>query len=290
MLSTSHVLCTVLACKGDKTYLDEHLSSVVLPDAIRAYTGRREYSHFECADVVQTNETSDVSYMRFPADMKHMTKESIMAGLSKDGHLAEKSGNSVVGEKTDRSMFERTNKHLPAPMFDGISTHLRQDVIFDAMIRKNIDVTGRYEDRFIFHDENADILMDGKQVRELIGNVEQHITYLFAKEIYEQTGILCDQSWFDENVKPILERDYPSDLAETTYKYMQIRTQENEWIKNKDWTHEDVMDIPYRETKEALLGMVNVCTPEHLRNTSDMLDFDEAVEQLSSNLNEEMEL
>lgn len=260
MLSMQHILCTILASKGDNTYLDKHASAVVFPDAIRKYTGPREYTHFE------SGMNGDVSYWKFPTDMKHLTPESVQNSLSTNGHLATKKGPCVLGEDTHIETFEQTNRHLPPDMYDSILLHLHQDTAFDAFIREEIDCSKKYQDTFSYQDKT----MNGKEVRTLIADMEQQGIYALAHQIYQTTGIVCDQKWFEKEIKPRLERDYPADLAESTYQYMKIREPEQTWIKNKDWSHLNEGPIaPDKQNKfiqQVTNTCQNICDGSHRRN------------------------
>lgn len=49
-------MSAVLATGNDRAWLDGHMAAVVFPDAVRAYSGPRPYSHFE-----RSADGSDVS-------------------------------------------------------------------------------------------------------------------------------------------------------------------------------------------------------------------------------------
>lgn len=59
MLSMQHIMTSML--NGYDTCEREYIAAVVFPDAIRAFTGERELSHFE-----ENPKTGDISWMRFP--------------------------------------------------------------------------------------------------------------------------------------------------------------------------------------------------------------------------------
>ena len=63
-------------------------------------------------------------------------------------------------------------------------------------------------------------------------------SYLVGK-IYQCTGALFNQEWYDENVKKTLFNCYPQDLAENTYKYMLIPGEIEERIENLDFDIEE---------------------------------------------------
>ena len=78
-----HIMCAVL--NGADTHKEEdkeYLAAVIFPDAIRAYTGARELSHFEF------NPTKgDVSWMKFPNTM-NVTKEFMDEWMKDNSYLS----------------------------------------------------------------------------------------------------------------------------------------------------------------------------------------------------------
>lgn len=238
MQTIEHILCLLLACEGDTKFFDEHLASFLLPDAIRMYSKNREYSHFE-----KSPDGKDCSYMKYPTDMKTLSLESVQEALAKDSHLVEHAP-CVIGEETDIAMFDSTNKHLPLQMKLGIFCHLAQDIEFDTFIRDVFDCERKYED--IFTSPTGEDI-DGKTCRKLIADIETQLSYVLAKQVYDELGIVCNQAWFEKNVYPTLLRDYPTELADNTYKYMRFNLAIDEAISKQDWSlvEAPVAGIPY---------------------------------------------
>lgn len=52
MLSIQHTMCGALTYATDKEFKD-HLGALLLPDAIRAYTGHRQVSHLSSRQMVR---------------------------------------------------------------------------------------------------------------------------------------------------------------------------------------------------------------------------------------------
>lgn len=227
MLSMQHILSSALYY-GDTDAFRDHIGSVVFPDAVRMYTGRREYTHFE-----ESSDGKDVSFWKFPNDMKHLDKESIQKSLQTDGHLSENIQPCAIGERTRIDVFRRENKHLSRTMYEGVEMHLRQDVAFDDFIRRQIDCSEKYQDVFIDHGEK----LSGKDARQRIGDIEQFGIYYLAKELYEKHGITANQEWFDTVVKPALDSSYSAELSDNTYRFMKLDARYAEYITNHDWSH-----------------------------------------------------
>lgn len=248
MLSIQHILCGTHQGHTDS----EYLAASILPDAIRAYTGRREYTHFEENAYQQDEpEKGDISYWTFPSDMKTITRESVQAQLEQTGHLATGIHPAAIGEMTHIETFVEYNRTLPPTLFLGCKDHLIQDARFDAFIRTELDCRGKEQDVFLFQQQEY----NGAQVRQLIGQIEQHGIYILAHDIYEKTGLLCNQDWLETTIKPVLEDAYPMALAEQTFSYMKIDETVNQWITEKDWSHLDAGPIPH-EHYESLYQKV----------------------------------
>lgn len=104
--------------------------------------------------------------------------------------------------------------------------------------------------------------IDGQEMRNLVQKLSEFGFYRLAYMIYQKSGIITNQEWFDNNVKKSLYEVYSSDLAEGTYKYMKIPEKINEWITNKDFTHfneglipVEVYDRMYEEVLEKMHNM-----------------------------------
>lgn len=250
MLSMQHVLSARLQnvnC-NNSTYM----AALVFPDAIRKYSGLRQYSHFEKG----SDGINDTSYWEMPTDMKSVTKHSIKANLEVFAHISNSIIPAAIGEDTDIGTFYEHNMHLPAVMYHGIEDHLKQDIAFDSFIREQIDCSQKYKDIYFFKGQE----MNGKDVRNLIGDIEQHGIYILAHEIYKNYDELTNQSWFDEKIKPVLFGEYPADLANTTFSYMTIRSDINELITNKDWsrlTKGPVSYDCYKDLYKQVLSFMN---------------------------------
>lgn len=242
MITLQHSLVTLLHHNGDTQAFQNEVPYALLPDAIRAYTGLRQYSHFEKAE-----DKSDVSWMEFPDDLK--TVDSTV--LKKvESHMVDTVRPCCMGEETDIDAFCKHNQHLPMPYFTGVKHHLQQDARFDAFIREQIDCSNMYEDKFEFKGQSY----DGAGIRKEIAEIEQDGLCLLAKRAYEQYGITTDQKWFDETVYPALKSVYSEEMADKTYKYMQIPEELNERIKyhqfDKDYK---VSESAYEQLYDAVL-------------------------------------
>lgn len=215
MKTIQHTLAYVLSCRE---YSEENIQRmipyVLLPDAIRCFTGPRQYSHFE-----RSRDGSDSSWMTFPADMKHLSKEAF---AQTDSHLC-RTDPCVLGEETDLLAYVTYNHDIPDNMFKGVAIHLQQDIIFDEFVRQEIDCSQMYDDRFVYGGQE----MNGKEIRAVISDMEDDGMKVLANLVYEKFGITADQKWFDRIVKPALDNAYPKSMAESCYKYMQMSPELN---------------------------------------------------------------
>ena len=111
MLSVQHVMCLY---EKNMQASNRLVAATVYPDAVRAYTGSRQYSHFERA-----YDNSDVSYMRFSSDMA-ITQDEMKAKLLTKCHLANSIKACAIGEDTDIDAFYKHNARLEYVMKAGI--------------------------------------------------------------------------------------------------------------------------------------------------------------------------
>jgi len=228
MITIQHTLMGLLTISRS---FRKQLPYLLLPDAIRMYTGARQYSHFE------KSEDGDLcSYIMYPISLEGLNKAYMQElYLLDSGYLVPGIRPCCMGEETSIETFVDTNAHLPIWYFKGVFNHLVQDVTFDEFIRKHIDCTRMYEDVFVFKNEQ----MNGKKVRELIAAIEQQGYYYLASIAYDKYKVIANQDWFDSSIKPILFEEYPQELAENTYNYMKINETINEKITNIDFDHID---------------------------------------------------
>ena len=123
MITLQHSIVTLLGIDTkNKTQeqiqneFNEQIPYVLLPDAIRRYTGSREFSHFE-----ESSDGSEISYMKFPLDLKNFSKNSFEFV---EKFLSRKITPAVIGEQTHIEKFEQTNKHLPEIYYNSIKIYI----------------------------------------------------------------------------------------------------------------------------------------------------------------------
>ena len=218
MITLQHALVTLLAFDGNIEKFEKQIPYILFPDAIRKYTGNRSCSHFE-----QDIDGKDVSWIKFPTEIKELDK---IKTKKLEKYKSKNLSKGVLCGKNDIEMFEKTNLHLNKNQFYGIKKHLIQDDIFDDFIREQIDTTGKEKGLFKFKQQE----LTGKEVRDLILDIENYGVYLLASIIYIKYGITTDQKWFDTHVRDVLKEEYPEELAESTYAYMKIPKKYNKLI------------------------------------------------------------
>ena len=225
----------------DRTFQSRLIRDIpwlLFPDAIRAYTGPRQMSHFE-----ETPDKTDVSWMEFPTGdvLRLLTKETAKEVIKM--HMnAEKYPKCVIGEDTHLEVFDRHNYGHHA--YHALRTHLIQDVILDEVLREElVDVTGRFEDRFVVR-HNRNIVLNGSELRYQVKLFEEWGLLHLIGKIYHRTGVLLNQRWYEDNVHGVLLRsDYPEDLAENTYRYMAIPAEIEAHINALDFNASEKVKI-----------------------------------------------
>lgn len=221
---------------------------VVLPDAIRAYSGPRPISHFE-----KTPDGNGVSYMTFPSEeeLKVLSKETFKDVVK--FHHAEGYLPCVIGEKTDIREFDRKNfghKH-----YHALRVHMFQDAILDEVLREElIDASLRFQDIFTVRHDTS-IKIDGTELRRQVAEFERIGFIMLAGIVYERTGTVMNNAWFKSVVEPALYAAYPADLAENTFKYMKLKDETEARITNLQFalTDEDRALVPMAKELDNIL-------------------------------------
>lgn len=197
MITLQHSLCDLIKEDGNIEAFEKEIPYCLLPDAIRAYIGPRQYSHFE-----ENPDGNDISWYQFPENIKIMTKESL---LNQPKHLANISRKSCLGEYSHIDEYIKRNANLPEKNYKGILIHLIQDHIFDAWIRRIIDCINKYEPNAEFYFEGK--IYDSNGIRDIINQIEEYGVYILSFFCYKKYGIVTNQDWFDNHVKKVLEKE-----------------------------------------------------------------------------------
>lgn len=229
--------------------LREELPFVLLPDAIRMYIGPRQAGHFEMRP-----ERTGCSWMIYPDQdtLKNLTKET--AGQLVKYHVEENVPKCVIGEYADIGAFDRRNwghRH-----YCSLRIHMLQDYVLDKALREEmIDASNRFSDKFTARHNRA-IVMDGNLLRQEIANFEKISFVHLAGKVYESTGILMNQNWFETNVLEALRVAYPADLADNTFRYMRMSDETNRRINMLEFapTAEDQKSCNLTDDLETLLN------------------------------------
>lgn len=224
MLTLQHSLVTLLSVEGNIQKFRDEIAYVLLPDAIRRYTGARQLSHFEC------NPSNGItSWLRYPLNLKELSKENINEYI--DSCLSPNITPCCIGETTQIEEFFRHNKHLPILYYLSVQKHLIQDFIYDDFIRSIINTSDKYDGIFYFKGNK----LDSTEVRKVITDIEEDGFAILARIIYEKYKICVNQDWFRDNVYEVLLKVYSKDLADGTYNYMKIREDINNAITTHNW-------------------------------------------------------
>ena len=212
MITNNHVAAFFLAAK-ECGFTDEEIRReipfLLLPDAIRMYTQFRPISHFE-----RTSNDSSVSWICFPSEEELKSGATTFNYFYATGYRP-----AVIGESTDITVFDQLNashKH-----FIALRCHFVQDIFYDTAVREEwLDTSGKYDDHYIVR--HSGIAIDGATLRRAL----QQISYLqfvqFAKLAYEQYGIVLNNEWLRENVYKALCAVYPMEMAENTFKFINL--------------------------------------------------------------------
>ena len=238
----------------------EDLPAELFSDAVRAYVGPRQISHFEILP-----DGSGCSWMKMPTKikMKELSKDTIADDL--EFHLAEGYPKCVIGEATQLEEYDLHN--IGNPMYWQYRKHLVQDNTLDEILREEIiDASDRFNDRFVVR-HNTDIVIDGKELRRQVADFERISFIVFAGIVYHRTGVLMNRDWLNRNVYSALCEAYPKDLADNTFKYMGLNDETEERINTFQFgvTEEDAALVPMVKDLERTLNKMFVRAYERTR-------------------------
>lgn len=218
-----HSLITLCSVDGNIERFREEIAYTLLPDAIRYYTGVRQYSHFEINII-----NGEISWMQFPVDVKNFSKET---WEQTEKFLAPDIPEAKTGEETQVQVFEQTNTHLPKDMFHCIKRHLLQDKVYDEFIREKIDMYRKLEGKYFFMGKEY----SDSEIRPLISQLETEGVILLIGKIYADYGITVEQEWMDKNVSEVLEKMYPEEMYHNTRKFLKLEDKVQHILKNHQY-------------------------------------------------------
>lgn len=229
MITRQHSALTYMSheYKGSIQTFKREIPWVVLPDGIRAYSGPRQMSHFE-----QKPDGTDTAWMIFPNELtlQGLSKENFDSSVER--YMPEGYPKCVIGEDTSLDVFDVKNyghRH-----YHALRMHMIQDIILDKVLREQlVDVTGRFKDEFVIRWNHQTI--DGATLRKQVAMFENLGFIHLAGKVYERTGKVLNNQWFEENVLEPLRAAYPADLAENTFKYMRLSDEDDARITAKDF-------------------------------------------------------
>lgn len=228
MLTMNHTITKLLAMLKDGqdiSTIDTLVSQLLLPDAIRMY-GARQVFHFTEHPV--TGKVSSVILRTTPDSLKGI-KNKLETNLQPDIPKA------AVDEMSHPEVFAELN---PAWVGSGYETHLYQDMAWDTWIRTLIDVSGRFDDKFVYNKTGK--VVDGATLRKDLFPMDDLLFIAVAKKIQAEYSITIDAGWFEKHVHQNLLRDYDEELAENTWKYINIPDLDKQIVLPEFVTQEEI--------------------------------------------------
>lgn len=229
MLTMNHTATYYLAAlrqfikitKGDKgqavemadEYLQKNVAVLLLPDAIRMYGPRQQ---FHCTEHPNTHAISSVRFLTTPDKLrriKNLYKANLQPGIPK----------CVIDEMSHPETFIAEN---PEWAESAYVTHLVQDYFWDKWIREKVDVTDRLLDKFVYKQTGE--VVDGATLRKELGPLDNVFFQKIANAILEEFGVLLNEEWFEKNVHAVMLALYDEEIAENTWKYINLPSMEAE--------------------------------------------------------------
>lgn len=210
MLTMNHTITKIAAMLQDGqdiNKIDTIVSQLLLPDAIRMYCPR-QVSHFTEHPV--TGKVSSVVIHTTPDNLKGI-KDKLETNLQPNIPKA------VVDERSHPEVFAELN---PNWVGSGYEVHLNQDMAWDTWMRKLVDHSGRFDDKFIYNRTGR--CVDGATYRKDLFPMDDLFFIAVAKRVKAEYGVVIDANWFETHVHQSMLRDYDEELAENTWKYINI--------------------------------------------------------------------
>lgn len=227
MILAQHIVSSVITCKNDVEWIKKHIPYVIFPDAVRAFTKMRPYSHF----TISLN-AKDVTWWKIPTEIDKINELYIQKSIEEYAHLADYK-NKEISNYIDIHTFRRHNQHLPQNMFNGIQLHLRQDLMSDLFIKSIIDCSRNNEDIYYYKGTRY----SNRDIRAIADKIQKYSYYILAERAYRKFGLTCNSLWLQEFILPILKEVYSKDLYEAVVPYITIDETIDRWISNHDWSH-----------------------------------------------------
>lgn len=196
----------LVVTKAEK-YIDENVTLLILPDAIRMY-GPRQQFHF--TEHPFTHEVSSVKFNTTPDSLKGI-KDAFEADLKANIPKC------VIDEMSHPEVFAGINPNWAETAY---STHLYQDCAWDKWIREMVNISGRFNDKFSYYKNERKV--DGATFRQELSSLDNVFFQKIAKQIYAEFSVLLNEDWFEKHVYANFLRDYDKELAENTWKYIKL--------------------------------------------------------------------
>lgn len=206
-----------------KSVLPEEINYTPFP--VKNGTTRKAL-HFE-----RSQDGKDVSWISYTADMHDLTSTNVAYA---DMYTCSNQRPCIIGEETDLKAFEAHNAHLPKSMHDSIRLHLIQDRAHDYMLRKYLIEKFHKAGKAIHPVKGysfTECLVNAYKeaygtdtaVRQLGGDLSQDGVLYLAGQYEKKFGEKISQAWLEKHVYQSLLNAMPKELADSGYRYMQIR-------------------------------------------------------------------
>lgn len=202
----THILSRVANDGADNIIKSENFGYFLLPDAIRFYSPNRKYSHFENDQQTQQQRFG----MKYPDKLKNLSKESVVSNCI-EVTAGESQVACGIGETTNIELFEILNKYiLDSSQYNEVELHLQEDIMFDCLLRTEIDCSKRFED--IYFAKNG-VKMDSKELRNYVKDMDLFLSASYINQIKGEQHIDI-QNWINTDLYNYLEKDYVNEIVE----------------------------------------------------------------------------
>ncbi|MDH6367068.1 MULTISPECIES: hypothetical protein [unclassified Breznakia] len=226
----THILSRMATDGAAELLTTGNIEYFLLPDAIRFYSKDRKYSHFENDQYTDLHRFG----MIYPNDLKKLTSDEVVTNcLDVTGGTEQVT--CSIGETTNIDLFEMLNRFsIDEAKYNEIKLHLQEDMMFDTLLREELDCSKKFED--VFYSKNGK-QMNGVELRDFVRDMDLYISAKYISQIQKEQN-LDVKEWVQKDLFEYLRNLYPMDMLANSYKFLSNEIYWDKLLRISDNIHE----------------------------------------------------
>ena len=208
----------------------EEAVALTAPDVIRRWLEcKRRYTHFTF-----NPKNEEFSWYTFPdIPIDEWTKTVVCNARRYDAGTP---GNAVIAEPTIKEGFWVHNKRTAQNQL--FYEHLVIDKMYDEYIRSFVDVKRMYDGLYLFNGEIykehdlRNVLYNNWKNESLLNEFDNQLYIALASMIFAEKRIIADNKYFENIIQLAIQKVFPSELANHTWKLYSMSEKANREIAN----------------------------------------------------------